>query len=294
MSILSNSLGLVVVLSCAACSDAGSAPPKTGPTEDAASATNDSAPAPDAADAALSSDGGRPNHEPAGYKLITEYGFGAPIPSQADGPMGDGSGWGVVNSGYATSIVDPTGPVSPTSMQLLYPKGWAEGESPATLYYTHPSAKGVYCELWWKASNPWEDNNSKVNKLFIWFSTRAGILTTDLVPQFYNGHIEVVNGYPELAGGAVRYPPNVTTTVITLGVWHQVEFWFEYGSSPNTGAMKWWVDGVLQGAYTGLVAPNDDGLDQFNLSPTWGGNDPTKLKTENDYFWYNHIRLSHR
>jgi hypothetical protein len=133
-----------------------------------------------------------------------------------------------------------------------------------------------------------------VNKIaFIW--TPSG--TTDLLYFDLSPNPWRIRGMDDLiAGGGPdagkRNEPNVTTTVITLGQWHRIEIYVKYstGTSAN-GILKWWVDGVLNGNYTNLKMVQDGGFDHVQFAPTYGGNTGA-VKTENDYYWYDHVRLS--
>src|SRR3989441_8201355 len=80
---------------------------------------------------------------------------------------------------------------------------------------------------------------------------------------------------------------NVGSKPLALGVWHRLEMLM---NSP-AGALQWWVDGVLVGSYTGLSYPSG-GFLSLEFSPTWGGVGDTK--TEDDYFWFDHIQASPR
>ncbi len=55
--------------------------------------------------------------------------------------------------------------------------------------------------------------------------------------------------------------------------------------------MKWWLDGVLQGNFTNVNYPAD-AFDEFKFAPTWGGTGGTK--NEQDYFWFDHVRITRR
>jgi hypothetical protein len=79
---------------------------------------------------------------------------------------------------------------------------------------------------------------------------------------------------------------------VTLGVWHRIEWYARYSSTDSTrdGETRWWLDGVLQGAYTDLQSPADAGFKEFQLAPTWGGVGGTK--DERDFFCYDHTYIS--
>jgi hypothetical protein len=52
-----------------------------------------------------------------------------------------------------------------------------------------------------------------------------------------------------------------------------------------------WLDGVLVMDYRD-VNYADDGIEGWKLNPTWGGTG--SVKTENDYFWFDHVHTSTR
>jgi len=56
--------------------------------------------------------------------------------------------------------------------------------------------------------------------------------------------------------------------------------------------VRWWMDGVLVGNYTDAQFPGDAGFAEFQLSPTFGGTGPAK--TENDYYWVDHVHVGRR
>jgi hypothetical protein len=92
---------------------------------------------------------------------------------------------------------------------------------------------------------------------------------------------------PEYPGDFQWRDPNVNATVVTLGVWHRVE-WY---TNVTTGTLKWWLDGVLQGSYTNVL--NSFNFDMFPFSSTWGG-DLGALKQETDHYWFDHVHVSTR
>jgi hypothetical protein len=49
------------------------------------------------------------------------------------------------------------------------------------------------------------------------------------------------------------------------------------------------MDGTLQGDYNTFPIVTG-GFGEFQLSPTWGGMGDNKTQT--DYYWYDHVRLS--
>jgi uncharacterized protein YjdB len=200
-------------------------------------------------------------------------------------------GWNVTANplGLLSVKNDPTAPFSPSNvLEFRYPVGYAGSAAPGTDYYSFPAQKEVYAGFYWQPSNPWENHSgSNINKMAFWQS-EIGNFPSYMVmygPAPY--HIDVIVGSNHMN-------PNVNTTVITLGQWHKVEWHLKYATTPSSGdgIAEWWVDGVLQGRYTNVQTPNDRGFIEYQFSPTWGG--VGGVKTENDYYLYDHARLSHR
>ncbi|MBI4500747.1 MAG: Ig-like domain-containing protein [Gemmatimonadetes bacterium] len=201
-------------------------------------------------------------------------------------------GWSVVNNGRGLVSVtaDAGAPMSASNvLQFRYPSGYTGGGAPGTALYGHGAAKEVYAGFWWKPSSPWQNHPSNVNKVAFWQTGTWGS-SADL--QMYGPgpyYLHVVTQFP---GGTVRLPPNATATAVTLGVWHRVEWHMRYGSGGADGLVEWWLDGVLQGRYANVQTPGDGGFIEYQFSPTWGGLDGTK--TEDDYFLFDHVKLSRR
>lgn len=68
-----------------------------------------------------------------------------------------------------------------------------------------------------------------------------------------------------------------------------IEWFADYEADPNHGIVRWWMDGQLIGDYDDVIFP-DVPLVEHQLSPTWGGVDG--IKTETDFFWYDHVYIS--
>ena len=98
----------------------------------------------------------------------------------------------------------------------------------------------------------------------------------------------------EFAGDNRNLFPNVNDPEVTLGVWHRIEWYARYSTtaSGRDGVVRWWMDGVLAGTYTNVQFPGDAGFAEFQLSPTFGGTGPAK--TENDYYWVDHVHVGRR
>ena len=233
---------------------------------------------------------GWPN-EPASLIVLTDWGFDqdVPIGFPLDVTIPSSPGWRVVYGlplglaqGWVQRISDPGAPFSPSSVyDFVYPQGMVEGSAPATVYY-NLSASDVYAGFWWKPSSPF-DLGPNGNKIAFLFNGGGGAGGQQFLILRPDGRLHVLPEYP----GDYRWrAPNVNATLVTLGVWHRVE-WY----ASKAGTLKWWLDGVLQGSYSD--AGNSYNFDIFEFSPTWGGNVGAQ-KHQTDHYWFDHVHLSTR
>jgi hypothetical protein len=248
-------------------------------------------------------------NEPEGMTVVADWGFEQAPPSRGDVPIPDSPGWSVVYGtpsepafGSVRLSDDASAPHSPPHVyDVEYPKGMVEGTAPTTVYFPR-SIEGLrgkisravsgdraglgweaYVGFWWKPSSPFDlgPNGNKVGFLFNGGGEAGGQQFLILLPDT---KLHVLPEYP----GDFRWRhPNAGGTAVTLGAWHRVE-WY---ANARTGALKWWLDGALQGQYDDVT--NAHPFDVFKLSPTWGGNSGAR-KRQTDHYWFDHIRLSVR
>lgn len=230
-------------------------------------------------------------NEPAGLTLRTDWGMDQVVPTSGDVPIVGSGGWNVVgnapvgsSAGWTALVSDPAAPFSPSNVyDFVYPAGMVEGSAPSTVYYAGLGATEVYMGFWWKPSSPF-DYGPDGNKIAFLFNGGGGAGGQQFMILLPDGRLHVLPEYP----GDFRWrDPNVNATFVTLGAWHRIE-WY---SNRSSGAMKWWLDGVLQGSYTDVV--NSFAFDMFQFSPTWGGNIGAR-KAETDHYWFDHVHLSAR
>ena len=248
-------------------------------------------------------------NEPSGMRVVADWGFDQAPPQSGDVPIPGSPGWSVVYGlppdaahGSVQLAADPAAPSSaPAVYDVIYPAGMVEGLAPTTVYYPRSSygirrlwrrvfgereglaSSDVYVGLWWKPSAPFDlgPNGNKIAFLFNGGGATGGQQFLILLPD---GRLHVLPEYP----GDFRWRhPNAGGTVVALGAWHRIE----WHSNVRTGALEWWLDGVLQGRYTDVTNAYD--FDVFKLSPTWGGNTGAR-KRETDHYWFDHVRLSVR
>jgi hypothetical protein len=229
-------------------------------------------------------------NEPDGMRVVTDWGFDAPAPTEGDVPIPGGGGWNVVYEllagpahGWVEQGSDSRAPFSPPGVyDFVYPQGMVEGNAPATVYYP-VATREVYVGFVWKPSAPFDlgPNGNKIAFIF----NGGGDTGGQQFMMFYPD--QKLHVLPEYRGDFHWRDPNVNATTVTLGAWHKIE-WY---SNLNTATMKFWLDGVLQGSHSDVKNPYD--FNMFQLSPTWGGNTGAR-KRETDHYWYDHVHVSVR
>ena len=88
------------------------------------------------------------------------------------------------------------------------------------------------------------------------------------------------------------WDPNAITTGIGYGRWHRIEWHVKWASAPDKadGVLRWWVDGVLNGAYTGVRFPSEGiGFHQFEFATTVQNPPPHE-----QYMYVDHSYISGR
>jgi hypothetical protein len=228
-----------------------------------------------------------------GWSLVTDYGWADNTPPGiSDGEQWGSSGWAnaaavSISSGDVAGIADSP-PISPArSLQMMYPIGYTGGSAPGTEYYagfsSGNSPSQIYMGFYWKASNPWQNHvSSGINKIAQIF---GGPTQGTMIPiMFWDGAKYILRLEDEINSPTVNYDPNVTVTPITLGVWHLIEVLLI-----QSGGLKAWLDGVLQTNQPGWTS-GVGAFIQVEFAPIWGGTGETKSET--DFFWYGHTRVS--
>jgi len=196
-------------------------------------------------------------------------------------------------SGLAVTV-DSTAPIAPRALTFRYAAGYEGGSEPGVEYFHLPTpTRETYFGFWWKASSPWQPHPSGVNKIAFLFP-RTASTGSMYIMMFYDANGYTLQVEPTFLSDTRRLVPNVVATPIALGQWHRIEWYSIYSTGPDShdGAVKWWLDGVLQGAYTDLQMPDDSGFAEYTIAPTWGG--VGGVKGENDCFWYQHAHISVR
>jgi hypothetical protein len=198
-------------------------------------------------------------------------------------------GWGHANRGASSFISsDPTAPLlSPPDdpgnvLTHSYPVGFPAGTEPAVDFYPIPAGTTEgYVGYWWKVSNPWQGHPSNVNKMvFLMGNTSNLIFMAMYGPP--GGPYEL--RLSANAAGAIWLTPNVNNPAVTVGQWHKIELYYKQVGTTLTA--RWWMDNTELGNWTN-VPFSSAALTELQIAPTWGGIGGTK--TQQDYFWFDHI-----
>jgi hypothetical protein len=243
-------------------------------------------------------------NEPVGWTTLNDWGFDQAPPQVPKDTTIDGSPgpWHIVfnnktdpavlpggtdSTGEVTLVSDPTAPLSPPNTYMFrYPVRFPGGEAPATPYGGLPTMSSMYIGFWWKPSNPWQGHPSNFNKILFVFTAGSHDFYIAMYGPPGGPYATILQDQGGFNGSPTQnYVENVgSSSPLALGTWHQIEIL--WNSPANT--IKWFVDGQLRGDYnvTITLAPTE-----LKLSPTWGGVDGNK--TEEDYYWFDHIHISH-
>jgi hypothetical protein len=234
-------------------------------------------------------------NEPVGSSLLTENDFSSLT-----------TGCWYINGGSQTIVSDSTAPFSPNSvMQMKYGVGFPGGISPGEEVCTISGVDEIYYAYWWKPSNSWQGHGSNVNKMSFLFTesgTGQGQMITQMQGQpggpyniiqaieytVDNSHLG--DGYGDPGSTWLLFGQNPYT--VKLGAWHRIEVYMKKSKSRSSrdGILRWWVNGTAVGNYDKVNYPEITMAREFKIDPTWGGTGDVKSQT--DYFWYDHIRIS--
>lgn len=226
--------------------------------------------------------------------------------------------WGTLGGSASGVIVsDPTAPISPNNvLQAIYDVGFPAGIGAIRMWQGLNGLRDeVFLGLVWKCNANWQQEvNSGTSKIcFFVTNTNQDIFYGMTGPQGGPYRIQVAAEFPGISNtqlaqsfgdpvGTRNIPPNITTTPIVPGNWYKIEWYMKYSTTDTSqdGILKLWINDTLNTSHTNMNYPHtsqgtnniDPRLVEFSLNPTWGG--ANNSKTQTDYFWFDHIRLSYR
>jgi hypothetical protein len=218
-------------------------------------------------------------NEPVGYRVLSDQPWN----------LLTSLGW-VKQFGVAQVLPDLSAPFSPPSvLHLEFPIGFPGGSAPGTMLKSLGGVRQVYIGIWWRTSNPWQGHNSNVNKIQYLFTGESGSMFMGMYGS--PGGPYELRVFPQFQTSDGQWlTPNVDNVPVTPGVWHRIEWLVSYNAVlPGSGLCRWWMDGHLIGDYRNVTYPAEP-LSEYKVAPVWGG--VGDLKSELDYFHYDHIRVS--
>jgi len=184
-------------------------------------------------------------------------------------------GWSYLrrtSSKDADIISDATAPESPPRvLRIIYTPDMSRDSEPAVFWISLPGSREIEASWWVKLSATWTPSPAGAAKMTFLHPRPDG------QGQVYTAlrgssapHSMVVN--TEWAPYGQRFwEPNVTTSPIVYNRWYGIEWYVKWESTPGAGdgILRWWVDGVLNGAYCNVSFPaNGTGFQQFEFAPT--------------------------
>ena len=207
------------------------------------------------------------------------------------------TGWGFAERGSTARIVDDAeAPLSgPRVLEHWYPSGFAGGEEPAINEYIFAGPmRTVYVGAYFKFSSNWHGHPSGINKIL---NVRAStderwwaVLRAVGEGGVDDGPFHVDLHFCRRYGGDPG--TNRNGAPVSVGQWHRLELELRAGTPGGSdGAVRWWVDGVLRGEYTGLDCLGAD-MESLEIAPTWGGVSDRKRRV--DYLRIDHLVIAGR
>lgn len=224
------------------------------------------------------------SNEPVNFTSLTEIGFN----STAE------NGWGLNPTSNVTIVSDTGAPESPNNvMQFKYPENFsASGIAPGTYFKNLGGGNEVYLSLQIKISDPWQNHETGVNKIFFLFgpgSQDVFVALRPVDPLAENYRIQfITQGQtdPRTNWFSNDESPN---TFFSLGTYHEIELYVKLGSNDD-GIIRMWQDGVLLAQVTDFNFAMAE-FGEMKISPTWGGLGTT-VKAQDDFYWLDHLYVS--
>lgn len=175
-------------------------------------------------------------------------------------------------------VTDPTAPHSPPYvLRIVYTPGCCANAEPSVHWIRLPAVQEAYTAWWMKLSDNWIPNPAGGGKMtFLWTTPQGqGQVYTNLYHRGGDAVTGWIEGPPYRVGANTEWAPygtriwlpNVAATGINPGEWHRIEFYYKWGTAGD-GIIRWWVDGELNGDYTGVIYPPALGFNQFEFAPT--------------------------
>jgi len=168
---------------------------------------------------------------------------------------------------------DDTAPASPPHvLRIVFTPDMKPNTGPSVHWTALDHVKEVYTGWWMKLSPNWSCSPAGCGKITFLFTDGAGQVYTNVY------HSAESDGPPYRIGvntewapyGQQIWYPNVTTTPVSPGEWHRIEFYYRWETTPgasNDGIIRWWVDGKVNGEYQNVHYPGSSFI-ELQYAPT--------------------------
>ena len=226
-------------------------------------------------------------HEPSEFSVLTHRKFNERVEE----------GWSA-NADEEFSIVEDTSaPVSPPNVgQALFPRGLRGGFEPIAtqIDINDHNIRHLYISFWLKLSDNWQSHLIGNKVLYVWIHEKPVVIVA-FIPISGRIYPQIrVQDTPDGNEGATNYELNASRIEVERGKWQHWEVLLvaNTGSEKN-GEIRWWLDGTLVGAHTGVrFGLSDSSWDEIAWRPVWGGSGG--VVGEDQYMWIDELYASGR
>lgn len=209
----------------------------------------------------------RDDNRPANHIIEVDAGFTSPL----------SDGWNINPS----ENLELNGDVA----RFLYPKGFIGSVAPATVYRPLAGNNEVYIGMKVVVSPMWQGHISNINKLAFLYPSNGHPIYIAFYGSPFEKVFELRNAVGWDGGRWLMQNQGITAKYFPVGALNFVEWLL----NRNTGSVKFWLNGILIGDYIVADIPR---FTEFQLSPTWGGDNPKDEKLQDDYIQFNHVTVS--
>lgn len=206
-----------------------------------------------------------------------------------------GNGWNYLRRGSSKHdgiVMDRTAPTSPPFvLRIVFTPDMGHDREPSVHWVALPTVREIYTAWWIKLSANWSPSPAGGGKMTFLHAAPDG---HGQVYMSLHGssapHWVIVNTEWAPYGQRI-WQPNVAKSEIRYGRWYRVTWhmkWPSPSSGRNEGTVRWWVDDVLNGAYTNVVFPDGGaGFHQFEFAPTLQNPPPAE-----QYMYIDHTTIN--
>jgi len=217
------------------------------------------------------------------------------LPLMFDQPWNSADSWSYLRRAASKDddvVTDSAAPFSPPSvLRIVFTPDMRRDSEPSVHWVALPGVTEIYTVSWMKLSPNWTCSPAGCGKLTFLFTNGAGQVYSNV--YYSNGGTAPpyrIGANTEWApyGQQIWYP-NVTTTPVSPGEWHKVEFYHRWETNPGVsgdGLIRWWVDGTLNGNYATVHYPAAK-LVEFQYAPTLQNPPPSE-----QYLYIDHTQIS--